>query len=255
MISRILITGSLLLLTVQTGIAQSAASAIYPSPPTVQDTTLKILPASDFLDIEVRLFSEDKIENYKNDPDFNYDVNQAEAEDWITKIKNWINQQLANIFSSETYVTVMDYVYYGLMIIALILIIRGLIKADRRGLIFGKVNNKILTGTESEEIISSSDFDELIRSAIETKNYKLAIRYLYLKSLHLLANQGFIELKDNKTNYQYLNEIKNSRIAKAFQDTTRLFEWAWYGEFPIDENILKSSQNEFKELYGLIADK
>lgn len=255
MISRILITGSLLLLTVQTGIAQSAASAIYPSPPTVQDTTLKILPASDFLDIEVRLFSEDKIENYKNDPDFNYDVNQAEAEDWITKIKNWINQQLANIFSSETYFTVFDYVYYGLMIIALILIIRGLIKADRRGLIFGKVNNKILTGTESEEIISSTDFDELIRSAIETKNYKLAIRYLYLKSLHLLANQGFIELKDNKTNYQYLNEIKNSRIAKAFQDTTRLFEWAWYGEFPIDENILKSSQNEFKELYGLIADK
>ena len=255
MISRILITGSLLLLTVQTGIAQSAASAIYPSPPTVQDTTLKILPASDFLDIEVRLFSEDKIENYKNDPDFNYDVNQAEAEDWITKIKNWINQQLANIFSSETYFTVMDYVYYGLMIIALILIIRGLIKADRRGLIFGKVNNKILTGTESEEIISSSDFDELIRSAIETKNYKLAIRYLYLKSLHLLANQGFIELKDNKTNYQYLNEIKNSRIAKAFQDTTRLFEWAWYGEFPVDEIILKSSQNEFKELYGLTAIK
>ena len=255
MINRIFIAGLFVLFTVQIGIAQSEASAIYPSPPNVQDTTLKILPATDNLDVEVRLFSEDKIDNYKYDPDFNYDLNQAEAEDWITKIKNWINQQLANIFSSETYVTVMDYVYYGLMIIALMLIIRGLIKADRRGLIFGKVNNKILTGTESVEELSSTDFDELIRSATETKNYKLAIRYLYLKSLHLLANQGLIELKDNKTNYQYLNEIKNNRIAKAFQDTTRLFEWAWYGEFPVDENILKSSQNEFKELYVLIAVK
>ena len=255
MINRIFIAGLFVLIVVQIGMAQDAASAIYPSPPIVQDTTLKILPATDVLDVEVRLFSEDKIENYKNDPDFNYDLTQAEAEDWITKIKNWINQQLAKIFSSETYFTIMDYVYYGLMIIALLLIIRGLIKADRRGLIFGKVNNKILTGTESEEDLSSTDFDELIRSAIETKNYKLAIRYLYLKSLYLLANQGFIELKDNKTNYQYLNEIKNSRIAKAFQDTTRLFEWAWYGEFPVDENELKSSQAEFKELFGLIAVK
>ena len=255
MINRIFIAGLFVLIVVQIGMAQDAASAIYPSPPIVQDTTPKILPATDVLDVEVRLLSEDKIENYKNDPDFNYDLTQAEAEDWITKIKNWINQQLANLFSSETYFTVMDYVYYGLMIIALILIIRGLIKADRRGLIFGKVNNKILTGTESEEDLSSTDFDELIRSAIETKNYKLAIRYLYLKSLYLLANQGIIELNDNKTNYQYLNEIKNSRIAKAFQDTTRLFEWAWYGEFPVDENILKSSQNEFKELYGLIVVK
>jgi len=255
MINRIFIAGLLVLLTVQIGIAQNAASAIYPFPPAVQDTTLKILPATDILDVEVRLLSEDKIENFKNDPDFNYDLNQAEAEDWITKIKNWINQQLANIFSSETYSTVMDYFYYGLMIIALILIIRGLIKADRRGLIFGKVNNKILQGTEYEEDLSSTDFDELIRSAIETKNYKLAIRYLYLKSLHLLANQEIIELKENKTNYQYLSEIKNNQIAKAFQNTINIFEWAWYGEFPVDENILKSSQVEFKELYGLITVK
>ena len=255
MIIRIFIAGLFVFITVQIVFAQNAASANFPYPPNVQDTTLKILPATDVLDVEVRLLSEDKISKYKTDPAFNYDLNQVEAEDWITKIKNWINQQLATIFSSETYSTVLDYVYYGLMIIALILIIQGLIKADRRGLIFGKVNNKILPGTEYEEDLSSVDFDELIRSAIETKNYKLAIRYLYLKSLHLLADQGFIELKDNKTNYQYLYEIKNNQIAKAFQNATRLFEWAWYGEFPVDENILKSSQNEFKELYGLIAVK
>jgi hypothetical protein len=255
MITKILITGLFVLLTVQVCYSQRATAVKNPYEINNQDTTQKILPATDVLEVEVRLLDENKIDKYKNDPDFKYDSNQPEAEDWITKIKNWINQQLSNIVSSETYSTILDYIYYGLMIIALILIIRGLLKADRRGLIFGKINTQALKTIESQENLSELNFDDLIISAIETKNYKLAIRYLYLKSLHSLANQGFIELRDNKTNYQYLSEIKNSQIAAAFHNTTRLFEWAWYGEFPIDENLLKSSQNKFKELFGLITIK
>ncbi len=67
------------------------------------------------------------------------------------------------------------------MIVALILIIRGLLKADRRGLLFGKSNSDELKMNELNEDISNLNFDDLISSAIETKNYKLAIRYLYLK--------------------------------------------------------------------------
>ena len=113
--------------------------------------------------VDVRLLSDDILEKYKNDPDFDYDGGPKEAEDWITKIKNWINQQLALIRSSKTYSTLLDYFYYGLMIAALILIIRGLIKADRRGLLFGKINSNEIKMIESEEDISQLNFDELIR--------------------------------------------------------------------------------------------
>ena len=91
------------------------------------DTTSKILPASDEeFAVDVRLLSEDIIEKYKSDPEFDYDGGPEESEDWITKIKNWINQQLAILRSSNAYSTILDYFYYGLMIAALILIIRGL---------------------------------------------------------------------------------------------------------------------------------
>ena len=62
---------------------------------------------------------------------------------------------------------------------------------------------------ESEDDISQINFDELITSAMEAKQYKLAVRYMFLKSLKLLAEKGQIELRNNKTNYQYLSEIKS----------------------------------------------
>ena len=251
---RIIIIGAFILLNVQFSFCQRAASAKYPYYDNYADTTKKILPASDEeLIIDVRLLSDDLLEKYKNDPEFDYDGGPEEADDWITKIKNWINQQLAILRSSKTYSTLLDYLYYGLMIAALILIIRGLIKADRRGLLFGKINSNEIKMIESEEDISQINFDELIAAAAERKDYKLAVRYLFLKSLKLLSEKELIELRNNKTNHQYLSEIKNNRISNAFQIATSRFEWIWYGNFPVDEKVMKSSQNDFNELFGLIA--
>jgi hypothetical protein len=229
---------------------ESAVKAYYFD---YSDSTKKILPANEeeFV-VDVRILPDDIMDKYKKDPAFNYEGGPKEADDWITKIRNWINQQLALLQSSKVYSTLLDYLYYGIMILALILIIRGLIKADRRGLLFGKVNSNEIKIIESDEDISQINFDELISSSIENKQYKLAIRYLFLKSLKLLSEKGFIELRNNKTNYQYLSEIKNNQIADVFRNTTSSFEWIWYGDFPVNDAILKSSQNEFNKLFSLI---
>ncbi|MGB5289596.1 MAG: DUF4129 domain-containing protein [Ignavibacteriaceae bacterium] len=203
--------------------------------------------------VNVRILPEDILEKYKNDSAFNYDNNQKEAEDWITKIKNWINQQLALIRSSKTFSTALDYFYYLLAILALILILRGLIKGDRRGLLFGKVANNEIKMIVRDEDLNLLNFDELIKRAIENKEYRLATRYLFLKSLKLLADGEIIEPRNNKTNQQYLQEIKNSEIAEAFQGATLRFEWIWYGEFPVNEEIMKNSQIDFNRLFGLIT--
>jgi hypothetical protein len=251
---RLITIAVFILLNVQFSFCQRATSAKYPYYDNYADTTKKILPASDEeLIIDVRLLSDDLLDKYKNDPEFNYDGGPEEADDWITKIKNWINQQLAILRSSKTYSTLLDYLYYALMIAALILIIRGLIKADRRGLLFGKINSNEIKMIESEEDISQINFDELIAAAAERKDYKLAVRYLFLKSLKLLSEKELIELRNNKTNHQYLSEIKNNRISNAFQIATSRFEWIWYGDFPVDEKVMKSSQKDFNELFGLIA--
>jgi hypothetical protein len=106
---------------------------------------------------------------------------------------------------------------------------------------------------EQEEDINQLNFDELISSAMDKKQFKLAIRYLFLKSLKLLSERDLIRLKDNKTNYEYLREIKNSDIAEAFRDATFRFEWIWYGDFPIDDELMKNSHSDFNNLFRLIS--
>jgi hypothetical protein len=240
-------------INVQTCFGQRPASAIKTDYYNYTDSTKKILPAEeqDF-SVDIRLIPDDILKKYENNPDFNYKNVPKESDDWITKIKNWINQQLVILSSSKTYSTVLDYLYYGLMIAALLLIIRGLIKADRRGILFGKVKTNELKIVESEEDIDKINFDELISLAIDSKQYKLAVRYLFLKSLKLLSEKGMIELRNNKTNHQYLSEIKNNQIAEVFRTTTSRFEWIWYGDFPVNEEIVKSSQNDFEKLFVLI---
>ncbi len=253
MISFRILFGVFLLLSLQFSFCQRAASAKYPYSDNYSDTTKKILQATnEELIIDVRLLSDDLLDKYKNDPEFDYDGGPVEAEDWITKIRNWINQQMILLSSSKTYSTLIDILYYALMILAVILIIRGLIKADRRGLLFGKVNSNELKLSEQDEDISQLNFDDLIASAVESKQFKLAIRYMYLKSLKLLSEKGIIELRNNKTNHQYLSEITNDQVASAFGKITTQFEWIYYGDFSVDEQIVNSSQLEFRQLYTLI---
>jgi hypothetical protein len=251
---RLFITLLCALIGVQFCFCQQENSAKDPYQIDFTDTTRRIMPAGneEFI-VNVRLLPDDIFIKYKNDPAFNYDNSQDQAEDWITKLKNWINQQLVVLRSSKAFSTALDYFYYALAILALILIIRGLIKGDRRGFLFGKVVNNNITMIENKEDIDQLDFNDLITSAIDSKQYKLAIRYLFLKSLKLLADRDLIELKNNKTNHQYISEINNSQISNAFQRATFSFEWIWYGDFQVDEYIMKNSQSDFNELFGLIA--
>ena len=220
---------------------------------TYADSTKRIFPANkEEFRVEVRVLSDSILEKYKNDSALNYDNMSSEPQDWITKIKNWINQQLALIRTSKTFSTALDYFYYLLAILALILILRGLIKGDRRGLLFGKIANNEIKMVEQDENLNLLNFDELFSSALDNKQYRLAIRYLFLKSLKLLSDKEMIELKNNKTNHQYFLEIKNTQIANVFQDATLSFEWIWYGEFPVNEEIMNSSQNKFNNLFRLI---
>jgi len=231
---------------------QSAKAAYSPSEEFI-DTTHKIYPADDNLEINFRQLYESQLEEFKNDPDFNYNNIQPVSDDWFTRLKTWVSQQLASLSTSKTYSTFLDIIYYGLMIIGLVLIIRGLIIADRRGLLFGKINKDEIKLSESSEELDKLNFDELFKSAVENNNYKLAIRYLFLKSLQLLAEKGMIELRENKTNQQYLLEIKQVKVSDKFRRATSRFEWVWYGDLSVDEQVLKSSQTEFNELFGSIV--
>ena len=89
-----------------------------------------------------------------------------------------------------------------------------------------------------EEILSGTvDFDNRINQAIAGGNYRLAVRFQYLKTLHRLADRRYIELAADKTNFQYVREINNRDYQNEFSSLTLSYEFVWYGEFQIDEHL------------------
>jgi len=94
---------------------------------------------------------------------------------------------------------------------------------------------------ETEENIN--DPDAMVRNAIKNGNYRLAIRYLYLQTLIRLSEKKFIQVNSNKTNYEYVREVRKQKFANDFASLTLKYEYVWYGEYPVDEKL-------FEQIYG-----
>lgn len=96
-----------------------------------------------------------------------------------------------------------------------------------------------------EEAIS--DPDSLLQHAIKSGNYRLAVRYLYLESLKRLSEKKFIEINTNKTNYEYVTEVRRHKFANEFASLTLQYEYVWYGEYPVDERLFVQIQSGFTQ--------
>jgi hypothetical protein len=68
-----------------------------------------------------------------------------------------------------------------------------------------------------------------------------------LKTLHLLAGRQWLQLAADKTNFQYVREIKQFELQNGFSKLTLHYEYVWYGEFAIDATQYSRIENDFHE--------
>ncbi len=98
---------------------------------------------------------------------------------------------------------------------------------------------------EDADLAPGADMDTLIANALRNGNYRLAVRYQYLKCLHRLCDRNILQFAADKTNYQYVQEIGNAALRNDFAGLTLHYEYVWYGEFAIDEIIYKKLETGF----------
>jgi hypothetical protein len=80
----------------------------------------------------------------------------------------------------------------------------------------------------------------------------LAIRFLYLQSLNKLAEREWLQLSPDKTNYQYVRELAKPQLKKSFARITLHYEYAWYGDFVIEQQVFDPIKKEFEEFHQSI---
>ena len=97
-----------------------------------------------------------------------------------------------------------------------------------------------------EEALDFSGYDKLINEAIVGKNYRLAVRYSYLRVLHVLNLKGLIKLSPEKTNYEYVKALAAESYHTEFVNLTLNYEYVWYGHFDINLRVFLVVQEHFK---------
>ena len=113
------------------------------------------------------------------------------------------------------------------------------------GWVFGKSATKINVANLVEENIHNVDFNKLISSSKNDKEYRTTIRYYYLWLLKSLADKKIIEWDIEKTNSDYYYEIKDMDKKSEFQLLSYIYEYCWYGEFTLSETDFQKAEKSF----------
>lgn len=105
-----------------------------------------------------------------------------------------------------------------------------------------------------EANIHESDLDKHIREALQQNNYTLAIRLYYLAVIKELSLNKLIKWKRDKTNRDYLREMRPTALFTPYQEATRIFERVFYGNASIQEHDFALLKPRFVDLLHQIKD-
>lgn len=101
------------------------------------------------------------------------------------------------------------------------------------------------TDDDSLKLNEPSEYDIHISTAETNKDFNLAVRYLYLKTIAILSEKELIQFSADKTNREYLSEMESGLLAKDFGSLTHDYEYIWYGKFVIDRHHYDLIKDQF----------
>lgn len=184
-----------------------------------------------------------KIIAWQSDPAYAYnreliapDVNLLE---WLNR---WVGEILQKILGSSIAEKYSGYVLIGIFILILLSVIWFVYR--KRPELFVRSSKKNLPYTVEEDVIYGVDFEKGIEEALLHRDYRTAIRLLYLQTLKILSDQERIDWQIYKTPSQYIYEVK----MPAFRKLTLHFLEVRYGNFEATEVLFRSMQALQKEI-------
>lgn len=125
-------------------------------------------------------------------------------------------------------------------------IIRYLIGKEGNFL-FGKRNKKVeIRDEELHENIHEINFPESILQFEKSGDFRSAVRYQFLFILKKLSDKKLISWNPEKTNKDYVAELKAPHLKDEFYKLSYIFEYVWYGEFSINEESYLTFKNQYQ---------
>ncbi|PRD50756.1 hypothetical protein C5749_18855 [Sphingobacterium gobiense] len=178
------------------------------------------------------------IERYQ-DEEFDYDRSSPNRIGLFKKIWDRLGRMLNNLFPSREYFQFADIVYKLLAVAALVLfvwIIYRVLFSSKRLLIKDKNDDDVSDEVKFvEKNLLDIDLADYIDKAQKERDFALAIRYLNLLNIQLLAKRELIHWKYTKTHVELIEEIAHEELKRDFTRNVNIYNRVWYGNMPVDQ--------------------
>ena len=223
----------------------SAFFILWFYPAEVQAITVK----SELLDsaeIKPYTFSNDVIDNYYSKKQFQYLQEQEKKESfwqWLWK-KFW--ELLGPVLKNNAG----SIIVYALLVVILVFFIVILIGGDIQSIF---QQNRLVKGDAFFSIENENEnMNDKLQTVLKNNDFTGAIRILYLITLQQLDKIHLIALHREKTNRDYLLELTNTRCFEQFFRITRIYDYTWYGKFPVTQTEYGIFEKDFHKMKKLI---
>ncbi len=192
-----------------------------------------------------RSISPGMVEKWKSSGDYDYHPEEKKKEvieekepGFFAKILNALN----DLFSSGSFQVVM----WIVLCIVFLLVLSWIVGFDYRIFFGGGKKQKTAeeVATDNENLMQT-DLSNALAAALQQKNFKMAVRLMYLIVLKKMAEKKLITFRDDKTNLEYVRELYGTGYYSDFFKLTRIFEYTTYGHFDLTEEMFAEVQQGF----------
>lgn len=215
-------------------------------------TALPVLK-KDSSHVEVRNIPVKNLDGYKADKNFQYQQQGPEGMSVWDRFWRWFWQKVGALMENRGVKAGLKILMYVAPVVIFIFAILRFMGMEKVMLwISGNKSSNPAFDIHVEDIYGI-DFNEAIGEAVAEGRYRDATRLHYLKALRTLSDLGRINWNKHKTNYDFAHDLAGTPLSKGFSDITRLYEYAWYGEFQVSAAEYDQVKDHFHQFEKQVA--
>ncbi len=237
---------------------ETDTAAVAPPPDTTQtvetvrstvDTSIissKDASADHAEPVVLRAVADSDVANWEGDRAYEY-ANDPEYWRWPEYESRYSDRQAPRqtVLASRWFEWLILLLMGGVLLYAIVRII----VANRLQLFYRAPRRRMPVKPGEEEDALKDDLDGQLMHFIQTKNYRQAVRFLYLKTLRVLNDRGLIRYRQEATNQEYWQEMRATPQGAPFRNLMVIYEKVWYGEFPLEEPLFGRLHQYFEDFY------
>jgi hypothetical protein len=199
---------------------------------------------------ELRQVPDTTVNRLQQDPAFSY----ANDEDYWKKRKQKAREEENTVFGGIVEAlesAVGRVIIYTILVGIFVYILYRIVVVNQLFRLPGHSKKRGQAGAydDMDELSGEGNIDDKIRKAAAEKDYRTAVRFMYLKGLRLLSDKGWLRLHAQATNHDYVHQVSKYPVGPAFRFLTDVYDYVWYGEFAVTETQFERLQSDFQRFY------